>query len=254
MTSQNCADAADAVWAIDLNGDAPKTASFPLSAGASPLEGVAIGTDGTVYAGDSKTLYALSPRDLQLRHSFAFSRDNVTIASSPVVASYKKRDILIVAGNDGRIYVVDPSSEKIERSSWAAGSDGLVSGISTWEDSDGARWVIASVSGKGSSTGSIVSFKVEEQGDRIQLTNAWTARETNSSVAPIIANSVVFALSGSGRTTLYALDASTGKPLYSSRNLVSASASPTGLTVANGRVYFGAMDGTLYAFGIYMEH
>ena len=83
---------------------------------------------------------------------------------------------------------------------------------------------------------------------------------------PVIASGVVFALSagefnrqiqrpkGSTHATLYALDATTGKELYSSRNLVTAPASLTGLTVSNGRVYFGAIDGTFYAFGMYMEH
>jgi outer membrane protein assembly factor BamB len=126
--------------------------------------------------------------------------------------------------------------------------------LSTWEDSEGARWILAAVSGKGSSAGSVASFKVEEQGDRIVLTPAWTSRDINSFVPTVIANGIVFAISGSSRPTLYALDAATGKPLYSSRNLVTAPASPTGLTVANGRAYFGTTDGNLYAFGIYMEH
>ena len=59
---------------------------------------------------------------------------------------------------------------------------------------------------------------------------------------------------GSTHATLYALDAKTGKELYSSRNLVTVPASLTGLTVATGRVYFGGADGSFYAFGMYMEH
>ena len=58
---------------------------------------------------------------------------------------------------------------------------------------------------------------------------------------------------GSTRATLYALDARTGKELYSSRNLVAGPSALTGLTVANGRVYFGGVDGTLYAFGMHLE-
>ena len=58
----------------------------------------------------------------------------------------------------------------------------------------------------------------------------------------------------STHATLYALDARTGKELYSSRNLVTVPASLTGMTVANGRVYFGGIDGTVYAFGMYLEH
>jgi outer membrane protein assembly factor BamB len=254
VTSQNCNDAPEAVWAIDLNGDAPKTASFLLGAnGALGLDGVAIGSDGTVYAGDSKTLYALSPRALQMRRSFTIPQENVTIATSPLVFSHRNRDLVIVGGSDGRIYAVDPASQRIERSSPAAGSEGMISGISTWED-DGGRWIISSMSGKGPSAGSIASFKVEEQGDHILLTPGWVSREINSSLPTVIANGVVFALSGSGRAVLYALDAATGKLLYSSRNLVTAPASSTGLTIANGRVYFGTVDGGLYAFGIYMEH
>ena len=59
---------------------------------------------------------------------------------------------------------------------------------------------------------------------------------------------------GSTRATLYALDARTGRELYSSRNLITGPAALTGLTVSNGRVYFGGADGTLYAFGMYLEH
>jgi outer membrane protein assembly factor BamB len=253
VTSRNCGDAPDAVWAIDLAGDAPKTASFPFR-GAGGLEGVAIGSDGTVYAGDSKTLYSLNPRDLQLRRSVALSSENTTIVTSPVVFSYKGRDVLVVAGSDNRIYTVESGSQRAEQSSVniGPGSEGGISSISTWEDGDGVRWLLASTSGKPS--GSIVAFKVEQQGNRIAVTPGWVSREINSSVPPVIANGVVFALSSSGRAILYALDATTGKELYSSRNLVSAPASPTGLSIANGRVYFGTTDGSLYAFGIYMEH
>jgi len=79
----------------------------------------------------------------------------------------------------------------------------------------------------------------------------------NSPLPPVIASGVVFALSagkGATRATLYALDAATGKELYSSRNLVAAPASLAGMTVANGRVYFSTLDSTMYAFGMFMEH
>jgi hypothetical protein len=35
--------------------------------------------------------------------------------------------------------------------------------------------------------------------------------------------------------------------------MITAPASPTGISVANGRVYFAAMDGTVYCFGMYLE-
>jgi outer membrane protein assembly factor BamB len=53
--------------------------------------------------------------------------------------------------------------------------------------------------------------------------------------------------------TLYALDAATGKELYSTRDQVTSPGSLTGVTVANGRVFFTTTDNTLYGFGIYLE-
>jgi outer membrane protein assembly factor BamB len=102
--------------------------------------------------------------------------------------------------------------------------------------------------------GSIVAFKVEERNGEPVLVPAWVSRDIASPLSPVIANGIVFALSSGPRATLYALDAATGKELYSSRSLVNGPASLAGMTVANGRVYFGTQDGTLYAFGMYMEH
>ena len=75
---------------------------------------------------------------------------------------------------------------------------------------------------------------------------------------------VVFALSageytrderpkGATHATLYALDSATGKELYSTGDQVTAPGNLTGMTIANGRVYFTTNDGTLYAFGIFLE-
>ena len=56
------------------------------------------------------------------------------------------------------------------------------------------------------------------------------------------------------RATLYALDGATGKEIWSSKQLIAGPAALTGLTVANGRVYFGGTDSTFYCFGIPLEH
>jgi len=250
VTSQNCNDAPDAVWAIDLNGDAPKSVSFPLAGiGAGSSVG-AVGADGTVYAASANLLYALTPRELKLRQSFSLPDANAVIGSSPVVFNYKNRDLVAVTGTDGRIYLLDSG-----RFSAGVGTEGgTPDSISTWEDAAGVRWVLVAISGRGSSAGSIASFKVEEQAGRAVLSPGWVSREMNSPVQPVIANGMVFALSTAGRAILYALDASTGKELYSSRNLVTGPASPTGITVTNGRAYFGGADGTFYAFGMYLEH
>jgi outer membrane protein assembly factor BamB len=49
---------------------------------------------------------------------------------------------------------------------------------------------------------------------------------------------------------LYALDALTGKELYSSGDQIVSFLHQSGLAVAGGRVIFGTFDGTIYCFGI----
>ena len=53
----------------------------------------------------------------------------------------------------------------------------------------------------------------------------------------------------STHATLYVLDGETGKQLYSSENQVGASSFGSGLAIANGRIYFGASDNSIYSFG-----
>ena len=178
-----------------------------------------------------------------------------------------------------------PSLVQPGRDSQNFADRGIWGGLATWQDMDGTRWVLAPVTGPVHSdlkapmtngptpNGFIVAFKLREQGGKSMLEPAWVSRDLSSPLPPVIANGVVFALSageftrklsdsgdsvderpkGSTRATLYALDARTGKELYSSRNLVAGPSALTGLTVANGRVYFGGVDGTLYAFGMHLE-
>ena len=49
---------------------------------------------------------------------------------------------------------------------------------------------------------------------------------------------------------LYALDAETGRELYSSGTQITSFNHWSGLTVANGRAYLGTFDGMLYSFGV----
>jgi outer membrane protein assembly factor BamB len=161
--------------------------------------------------------------------------------------------------------------------------------LASWEDAQSTRWVLAPVWGPTHSkikfpvtngetnVGTIAAFKVEEHGGKTVLVNAWTARNMITPAAPAIANGVVFAL-GSGEwvrqandregglyqaeariqksapAVLYALDAATGKELWSSGNQVTSFSHNAELSIANGRVYFTTYDNTLYCFGFPMEH
>ncbi|MEO8373521.1 MAG: PQQ-binding-like beta-propeller repeat protein, partial [Candidatus Solibacter sp.] len=55
---------------------------------------------------------------------------------------------------------------------------------------------------------------------------------------------------GSTKAVLYALDAQTGKELWSSGDQIASWNHWSGLSVANGKVYINTFDNTLYCFGI----
>ncbi len=55
---------------------------------------------------------------------------------------------------------------------------------------------------------------------------------------------------GSTHAVLYALDAQTGKELWSSGDQITSWNHWSGLSIANGRVYIGTFDSILYCFGI----
>jgi outer membrane protein assembly factor BamB len=121
--------------------------------------------------------------------------------------------------------------------------------------------------------GAIVAFKVEEKDAKLQLTPAWISRDMNRAEPPVIANGIVFAY-GNGEFTdqaypdigiadtadrripksthavLYALDAQTGKELWSSGDQIASWNHWSGLSVANGRVYIATFDSVLYCFGV----
>ena len=164
-------------------------------------------------------------------------------------------------------------------------SAGIWGSMATWEDSNGVRWVLTPfwgpvhpdfnppVSYGRVRHGAIVAFKLEDKNGKLQLTPAWMSRDMDQAEPPVIANGVVFAY-GSGENTtqaypdiglndssplrikasthavLYALDAMTGKELYSSGDQIASFAHFTGLSVSNGRVYLGTYDSVLYCFGL----
>jgi outer membrane protein assembly factor BamB len=247
-TSGGCGGAPDGVWAIDLSTPEPKVASYNSDGGPSGLGGLAIGADGTVYVQTANKLLALTSKDLKLKQSFDLSSSGTT----PVVFPFKGRDLIISAGKGGRLYLMDSQSLTALHQTEPLSAGEIWGGLSSWQDDDGTRWVLAPVWGP---AGAIVAFKVEESNGKPALTQAWVSRNMSSPEPPVITNGVVFALSAGESThaTLYALDAATGKEMYSTGDQVTAPGNLTGITLANGRVYFTTNDGTLYAFGIFLE-
>ena len=122
--------------------------------------------------------------------------------------------------------------------------------------------------------GAIAAFTVEMNAQgKPWLKPAWISRDMNQAEPPVIANGVIFAY-GSGENTaqafpetgldfrperriplsthavLYALDAQTGKELWSSGDTVKTFNHWSGISVANGRIYLNTFDGMVYCFGI----
>jgi len=165
-------------------------------------------------------------------------------------------------------------------------SAGIWGALSSWVDANGTRWVLAPFWGPKHSrftapvehgdveNGAIAAFKLEERDGGLQLAPAWISRDMSRAEPPVVANGIVFAY-GSGESTtqatpelglranqsevriknsthavLHALDGQTGEELWSSGAQITSWNHWAGLSVANGRVYLGTFDGTLYCFGI----
>ena len=239
----------------------------------------------------SDAVVALDRRTLKLKDWFTPGKTAFT--ASPVVFQVKGQDVIVAANADGRLYVLDSASlggadHHTPLSKTAPYSKGLADftpgALSTWEDAAGTRWVLAASGGpvhpdttfpatNGTVTnGSIVAFKVIDQDGTPVLQPGWVSRDMLSPVSPAIVNGVVFAVSsGEYRTAdagvsaaqraqrskpavLYALDASTGKELWNSGNTITSFVHAVAPSAGDGQVYLVTYDGTLYAFGIPLEH
>ena len=155
-------------------------------------------------------------------------------------------------------------------------------GITTWEDPQGRRWIFAPMLGPPSTDapkflqshgtaeqGSTMAFEVRlgAATGKPTLAPVWMSREMHAPEPPTVANGVVYVLL-SGKTSdesrgviqapagvdpnavLYALDAETGKELYSSNKLISSFTHFNVPVVAGGQVYVCTWDGKVYAFGL----
>ena len=164
-------------------------------------------------------------------------------------------------------------------------STGIWGSMASWEDFKGIRWVLtpfwgpvhsefkAPISYGRVKQGAIVALKVEDRNGKPLLTPVWMSRDMEHAEPPVVANGIVFTyasgenttqaypdrglndssplrIKASTHATLYALDAETGRELYSSGDQIASFAHFSGLSVANGRVYLGTYDSVLYCFGL----
>jgi len=284
-TTGNCSGVSNGVWSVDLASDAKTVQSYDTKgaavAGAAPP---VFGTDGTLYiatgAGNSdqaNSLIALDAKTLTRKDSFSAA---TPFTSNPVVFQYKGKDLIVAANKDGRLYVLDSASlggadhkTPLHRSSQLSATPDDLTGLASWQDSAGTRWIAATVSGPvhadtkvamangAISGGTLVAFTVVDQNDAPTLQAQWTSRDLAAPVTPAIVNGVVFALAsgearGRNRPTpavLYALDAATGKELWTSGTTITSPVRGVGPSAGDSQVYVAASDGTLYVFGMPAE-
>jgi outer membrane protein assembly factor BamB len=263
-TTHGCGGQPDAVWAMDLADPQKPVTSF--KAGGATIAGAAgpsIGRDGTVYiataagtAAESSSVFALEPKTLKQKSAAKVS--GADFSSSPLVFTWKDKDAVLVAGG-GKIYVFDPAS--LAGGPGAGGpiatSPAFVTGtpdfeiaaLASWTDAAGVRWV-ASSSPRG-----IVAFKLTEQGGKPAFETGWTSPAITSPLPPLVINGVLFAASAGTRAVpgvLHALDAATGKQLWTSGRAITSTIRG-GLSAGGGTVFVPGSDSTLYAFGFEIE-
>jgi hypothetical protein len=162
-------------------------------------------------------------------------------------------------------------------------TEGTWGSLASWEGKDGTRWVLGPTGGDAAVKipvsygatphGGIIAFKLKEKGGNPELEPAWLSRDMITAEPPVVMNGVVFVLAGGEFTgqanddmgglysaqeriqrsvpaKLFALDAVTGKELYSSGDQIKSFLHQAGLSVAGDKILFGTFDGTVYCFGL----
>lgn len=239
-TLDDCGGNPNQLYAVDLSSEERNVASRPTHGSSFAGDAAtAIGSNGIVYAQASDghdnvagtfndTVLALDPKTLNVKDYFTpegeaprakknIARPNVT----PVVFSWKGKDMIVAGGRDGRLYLLDSTSlgganhrDPLYRTEPIASPDTKFAGngfwgrLSSWEDTDsGTRWVYASLWGPPNPTakfpitngdashGSIVAFKVVEQDGKPALALAWSSPDIVTPAPVVTANGLVFALS-----------------------------------------------------------
>jgi outer membrane protein assembly factor BamB len=287
-THDNCGGNPDTLYALDMNETEAGALANNLTT--HPAAGdAAIASDGTVYAQAGNTILALT-KDLKVADSVTLPGTSSKFAATPVVFTANGKDLIVAAGPDGRLYMLDAKSlggadhnsplfqtEPIAAPDTKYAGNGFA-GFSTWEDTDkNIRWIYASLWGPTANSphGSVVAFKLEDAGEHPKLSRAWTSRDMLAPAPTATANGLVFTLSTgesnrearsngkpysvaqrekmASHATLYVLDGETGAELYSSGDIAQTLAHGSGLAVANRRIYFSTHDNTVYAFGFLAE-
>ncbi len=248
VTGQGCGGVPNALYAVNLE-NRKVTVSTPPQAGLWGTAGPAVGSDGTIYFESGDGPYDAAAGKLSTSvEAFTFSNDQLTLKDY-----YSPSNHVWLTRRD-----LDMNVTPVVFPLGPTGGETAVK----FPKSYGAT-----------PNGGIVAFKLQEKDGKTELVPAWVSRDMLTSEPPIIVNGVVFVLAGGEYTMqandavgglfsaeerlkhsvpakLYALDAITGKELYSSGDQVTSFLHQAGPSVARDMVMFGTFDGTIYCFGL----
>jgi outer membrane protein assembly factor BamB len=280
-TAGGCGGATDGIWALDLETKQVRTWSGVAAGSAGP----AFDGAGTLYVATGGRgarggqIVALEPRSLAEKSHYS-PGPQVRFSSSPVVFEYQGKTLLAAGSTNGQVHLLDTANlaqplavTTAGKGSWAPGA------LSSWQDQNGVRWILAAVEGAlppgfsgPAMEGAIVAWKVVEKGGVFSLLPGWASRSLAAPLAPTIINGVVFALASgefrpaqptmstanrvarSSKAVLYAIDGQTGEELWNSGTRISSFTSGNAIAGGMSQVYVTAYDGTIYTFGFPMEH
>jgi outer membrane protein assembly factor BamB len=241
-TTDGCGGAVEGMWAMDLADDKHTVKTWKSDAG-SVVGRVSFGANGTLFIGSSNAILALDPKELAVRNRFTLIGS--TFVTSPVVFSIGERQVVAATTRDGSVVVLDAASLSEVGRSTVASRDPR--GLATWQDSAGTRWLLTTT------LTNVSGVKASFVNGALTLETGWTSQSIGEPLPPIIVNGVTFVVSSNGPPILYALDAATGRELWTSGRTITSPARRPALWAGIGQVHVATSDNTVYAFGFAME-
>jgi outer membrane protein assembly factor BamB len=241
-TTSGCGGVEDGVWSLDLASEQHAVKTWKSDAG-SVIGRVAFGTNGTMFVGSSNAIVALDSKTLTVRNRYTLT--GPAFVTSPVVFTTGRREVVAAAVQNGSLLVLDAASlAELGRS-----ADGPHDprGLATWEDHTGTRWLLTPT------LTNVSAMKVTFVDGALKLERGWTSQSIGEPLGPIIVNGVAFVISSNGPPVLYALDAASGRELWTSGRTITSPAGRPALWAGIGQVYVATSDNTVYAFGFAME-